>query len=1072
MIINKLGGEKMFITDKYDQRLFDIAAKKYNPFRNSSKYTEKYKFKIINKLNNKLDINNVTEDNIVEVIELLKKENPQQGSFVHWSNLDDLSTFAEEKPEVVNKLLHNILDKSNNLADSIDNFRKRGKEFDSKISLGTPLFGYILSSFDKENYLLYKDGPFKNFIKLFELNKPSSLGEKYKFYLEICKDINGKFKNLEIIDNLELMHSQDFIYLISAVPELKFDILLKFLFEIGNDIQKYKDNSEEFINDIINLDENYLNKIRSKYKGSEKINQIRYRVVDKIIKKKSIGLKEINTIKNNVAKDYDKNILHSWNNFNILFQIFYYKIQDRVNHTLNEIHKIILSNIKTEISIDEIGKEGAVKGFNWNQNFGSERCWVAICPKFKKSHKNCGQLYLTISQGVIEYGLNPGSEINNLDIQDLDKVKNPDNLSLKKLIDKYEDVYDVYLNVNQEQEEINNELAEPFVNFFKNWEEADWAFELIKNICQKLEVKNKNDRRINISYYKNKIHFSFTNWLIVGFYNYMDEIIIPLFKDPGEEFGRIYDKFANHNNDQQVALFYIDLNKIKDTESDIYQLFVDTLKYIKEIKKNYSSSPYRFSNIDNMCEAIFNKEKRVELLETGLENTKKYYWYKFSLNNVKLHNLNKDEIFNFEFKDSDLNFEDKEKISNKIDSIDKGDIIIGYHADKNINGIWAIVEVLEKLNERKIKLVVRKSLESPLRKEYIINEIEDGLDLQEKDLFEITEDNFQVIMKLIESNIGVKKINFDRKLSINELYFPEEEKRNLINRITSNLKNNKHIILTGPPGTGKSKLAKEIVNQYVEDNYKMVTARSDWSTFDTIGGYRPSKNGELNFDSGVFLECFKTNNKPDNKWLIIDEINRADIDKAFGSLFSALTGDAVSLSFKNKNDKNIKIIPQNGGIINNEDNLYTIPDDWRIIATMNTYDKTSLYEMSYAFMRRFAFVPVSIPSEIDKELVREYIKCWNFDNQKYIKNVSELWNSINKIRKIGPAIVEDIYKYLLDNKDDYSSVIISYVLPQFEGVRQDTIKSFIEDLKTLDFINDNEVKQVKKFANDYFRLGV
>ena len=1047
----------MFISDDYDQRLFDIAVNKYNQLRNSSKYTENYKFEIIENLNDQLNIEEVSKENVVEIIELLKNKNPQHGSFVHWSNLDDLNTFAEKKPEVVSNLIHTLFDENNKLADRIDNFRKTGKEFDPKISLGTPLFGYILSSFDNEKYTLYKDGPFKNFIQLFELDKSSSLGEKYEFYLDICKSINKKFNNMEIIDNLKLMHSQDFIYLISAVPDLKFDILLKFLYEIGNDIHKYKEDTEKFINAISKLDNDYLKKIKSKYEGSEKVKKIRYRITDKLIKNKDIAINQINNIKDTVAEEYKKDILHSWNDFNILFQIFYYKIQNRVNYSLDEIHKIILSNIKTKVSSDEIGKENAVRGFNWNQNFGSERCWIAICPKFKKSHKNCGQLYLSISEGIIEYGLNPGSKIKNLDIQDLDKVENPENLSLEKLIDKYENVYDDYLSINQEQEE--TKLGEPFANFFKNWEEADWAFEFLNNICQKLDIENKNDKRINISHYNNKIHFSFTNWLIVGFYDYMDETIIPLFKDPGKEFGKIHSEFANSEQDPQVALFYIDVNKLKDNDSDVYQLFIDTLEHIKEKKKNYSSSPYRFSNIDKMCEAIFNRESRVELLENGLETTQQYYWYTFSLKDVKLNELSKGESIELDLIDN-------------IDRIDEGDIIVGYHSDKNINGIWAILEVQEKQNKSKISFVVRKSLDSPLRKEYIMNEIEDNLDLQGADLFELTEDNFQIIVELIESNIGVKKINFESKLSIKELYFPEEEKRNLINRITSNLKNGKHIILTGPPGTGKSKLAKEIVNQYVGDNYKMVTARSDWSTFDTIGGYRPLKNGELHFDSGVFLECFKNNNRPDNKWLIIDEINRADIDKAFGSLFSALTGDSVSLSFKNKNDKNIKIIPQNGGDINNEDDLYTIPDDWRIIATMNTYDKTSLYEMSYAFMRRFAFVPVSIPTEIDKELVREYLKYWNFDNHKYIEDVSELWNSINKVRKIGPAIVEDIYKYLLDNKDDYSSVIISYVFPQFEGVRQNKIKGFIEDLKTLDFMDDNEVKQVKNFANDYFRLGV
>lgn len=88
----------------------------------------------------------------------------------------------------------------------------------------------------------------------------------------------------------------------------------------------------------------------------------------------------------------------------------------------------------------------------------------------------------------------------------------------------------------------------------------------------------------------------------------------------------------------------------------------------------------------------------------------------------------------------------------------------------------------------------------------------------------------------------------------------------------------------------------------------MVTAASNWSTYETIGGYRPDREGNLYFDDGIFLECVKNKetNQPENKWLIIDEINRADIDKAFGSLFSVLTGDEVTLPFESESGESKK----------------------------------------------------------------------------------------------------------------------------------------------------------------------
>lgn len=65
--------------------------------------------------------------------------------------------------------------------------------------------------------------------------------------------------------------------------------------------------------------------------------------------------------------------------------------------------------------------------------------------------------------------------------------------------------------------------------------------------------------------------------------------------------------------------------------------------------------------------------------------------------------------------------------------------------------------------------------------------------------------------------------------------------------------------------------------------------------------------------------------------------------------FSVLTGDEVSLPFQTKSGETIRIKPQgNDDTVELDDFTYIIPSDWRIIGTMNTIDKASLYEMSYA----------------------------------------------------------------------------------------------------------------------------
>lgn len=319
------------------------------------------------------------------------------------------------------------------------------------------------------------------------------------------------------------------------------------------------------------------------------------------------------------------------------------------------------------------------------------------------------------------------------------------------------------------------------------------------------------------------------------------------------------------------------------------------------------------------------------------------------------------------------------------------------------------------------------------------------------------------------------EVDFNKNIEIKKLIF--ENPDILVNQISTALKSGKHIILVGPPGTGKSKLAKEICENYDID-YEMVTAMSDWSTYDTIGGYKPDKDGALFFDEGIFLQLFKNNKdySPMNKWLIIDEINRADIDKAFGSLFSVLTGDKITLHFKSKSDKNIVLRPEEKDeIIQPNDYEYIVPKDWRIIGTMNTFDKTSLYEMSYAFMRRFAFIPVGIPENIDEEIMDQYLTIWGIED-KSINDVDlreglvEIWNIINEYRIVGPAIIEDIARYV-SIQGDYTSALILYVLPQFEGIMQNDILTFAQELYSSNIKDFSQKKTLlSTFIKDFFRI--